>query len=394
MAQQGAAAACVALRTARAGRESGAFMAKREDSFLKAAKRYEKWLSGYCRLDRKGLALKEEKMGESAFAFLRGTFFRWPHHLLAIEPGILRAPRVLCVGDIHLENYGTWRDGEGRLVWGINDFDDAAELPFTSDLVRLAASVLLEGSQPRGRQKPPGLSGKAAVAALAAGYKQGLSGPPEPFVLEDRHPVLRNLAIATGEDAGREWEKIRRGDAVRASSLDASLHDLLLTCLPPGTARVHIHRRRAGLGSLGRPRYVAIGTWHGGLVAREAKAAAPSALRMPKTGITDPLADYRRIEALGFRARDPQLRLADRWGVRRLSPEARKIEIAEIEAVTDRQALLEAMGRELANMHRGTAGRAAQLRKALAGLPKNWLHRAAAAVVDRVREDYDAFRGS
>jgi hypothetical protein len=59
-------------------------MAKREDSFRKAAMRYEKWLSGYCRLDRKGLALKEEKMGESAFAFLRGTFFRWPHYLQSV----------------------------------------------------------------------------------------------------------------------------------------------------------------------------------------------------------------------------------------------------------------------------------------------------------------------
>ena len=157
---------------------------------------------------------------------------------------------------------------------------------------------------------------------------------------------------------------------------------------------MRLYRRLAGLGSLGRPRYVAVGTWHGGLVAREAKAAAPSAVRMPKTGIADPLADYRRIEALGFRARDPQLRLADRWIVRRLSPEARKIEIDEIEDVTHRHVLLEAMGRELANMHRGAAGRAAQLRKSLAKLPKNWLHRAAVAAAERVIEDYEAFRGS
>jgi hypothetical protein len=26
-------------------------------------------------------------------------------------------PRVLGVGDIHLENFGTWRDAEGRMVW-------------------------------------------------------------------------------------------------------------------------------------------------------------------------------------------------------------------------------------------------------------------------------------
>lgn len=369
-------------------------MGKRDDSFRKAARRHEKWLSSYCRLDRKGLARKEEKMRESAFAFLRGTFFRWPHYLQAAEPRILQAPRVLCVGDIHLENYGTWRDDEGRLVWGINDFDEAGELPFTSDLVRLAASALLEDSKQRGKQKRPGLSGKAAVAAIAAGYKQGLGGQPEPFVLEDHYPTLRNLAIVKGKDAVREWQKIRQDGEVKARSLDPSLHDLLLTCLPSGTAKVHIYWRRAGLGSLGLPRYVAVGTWYGGLVAREAKAAAPSALCMPRTGIANPLVEYRRIEALGFRARDPHLRLSDRWVVRRLSPEARKIEIAEIEDVTDQQDLLGAMGRELANIHRGTAGTAAQLARSLAKLPKNWLHRAAAAAAERVIEDYEAFRGS
>jgi hypothetical protein len=321
-------------------------------------------------------------MGKSAFAFLRATFFRWPHYLEAVEPRLLKVPAVLCVGDIHLENYGTWRDAEGRLVWGINDFDEAAGLPFTSDLIRLAASALLEGSN------------RAAVAAIESGYRRGLSGRPEPFVLEDLHPELRDLAIVNGAAAKDEWEKIRGDGEVTARTLGAPLHDLLLTCLPSGTTAVRLYRRLAGLGSLGRPRYVAVGTWYGGLVAREAKAAAPSAVRMPKTGIANPLADYRRIEALGFRARDPQLRLADHWIVRRLSPEARKIEIDKIEDVTNRHVLLEAMGQELANIHRGAAGTAAPLKKTLAQLPNNWLHRAAVAAAERVMEDYEAFRGS
>ena len=45
------------------------------------------------------------------------------------------------VGDLHVENFGTWRDVEGRLVWGVNDFDEAYALPYTNDLVRLVASV-------------------------------------------------------------------------------------------------------------------------------------------------------------------------------------------------------------------------------------------------------------
>jgi hypothetical protein len=237
-------------------------------------------------------------------------------------------------------------------------------------------------------------SRRAAVAALAAGYAQGLHGRPRPFVLEDQYPQLRDLAIATGEDAKDEWKNIRQDGEVKASSLDGALHELLLTCLPPGSEGVKTYRRWAGLGGLGRPRYIAVGTWYGGLVAREAKAAVPSALCMPKKRIADPLADYRRIEALGFRARDPHLHLAGHWVVRRLSPEARKIEIGEIKHVARRHDLLEAMGRELANMHRGTARTAAQLENSLAKLPKNWLHRAATAAAARIIEDYKAFCGS
>ena len=48
---------------------------------------------------------------------------------------------LLCVGDLHVENFGVWRDAEGRLVWGVNDFDEACEAAFAGDLVRLLASA-------------------------------------------------------------------------------------------------------------------------------------------------------------------------------------------------------------------------------------------------------------
>jgi hypothetical protein len=30
-----------------------------------------------------------------------------------------KAPAVLSVGDLHIASFGTWRDGFGRLIWGI-----------------------------------------------------------------------------------------------------------------------------------------------------------------------------------------------------------------------------------------------------------------------------------
>ncbi len=47
------------------------------------------------------------------------------------------------MGDLHIENFGTWRDLEGRLIWGINDVDEAYPVRYPNDLVRLAASAFL-----------------------------------------------------------------------------------------------------------------------------------------------------------------------------------------------------------------------------------------------------------
>ena len=77
-------------------------------------------------------------MAQDALSFLCATFYRWAQLFPALCAKLARAPKVLGIGDLHVENYGTWRDAEGRLVWGINDFDEACPLPYTNDLVRLA----------------------------------------------------------------------------------------------------------------------------------------------------------------------------------------------------------------------------------------------------------------
>jgi uncharacterized protein (DUF2252 family) len=60
---------------------------------------------------------------EGIFTFFRGTFYRWAglwetKRKELRQKGVLipGAPEILCVGDLHVENFGTWRDTEGRLV--------------------------------------------------------------------------------------------------------------------------------------------------------------------------------------------------------------------------------------------------------------------------------------
>src|SRR5262245_32368109 len=114
-------------------------------TICQSVRRYEDWLRRQLagELVETDLEQKHAKMCASPFAFLRATYWRWAETVLDVCPDLAGAPEVLAVGDIHLENFGTWRDADGRLVWGVNDFDEAAHMPYALDLVRLATSALI-----------------------------------------------------------------------------------------------------------------------------------------------------------------------------------------------------------------------------------------------------------
>ena len=110
-------------------------------NIVKATKQYEDWLGLHIRIVEPDLQFKHEQMAAALFPFFRATFYRWlqvwPEECAELD----RVPHILSVGDLHVENFGTWRDSDGRLIWGINDFDEASWLPYTNDLVRLLASA-------------------------------------------------------------------------------------------------------------------------------------------------------------------------------------------------------------------------------------------------------------
>jgi uncharacterized protein (DUF2252 family) len=54
-----------------------------------------------------------------------------------------RTSRVWIQGDLHAENFGTYMDGSGVLIFDVNDFDEAFVGHFTWDLQRFAASIAL-----------------------------------------------------------------------------------------------------------------------------------------------------------------------------------------------------------------------------------------------------------
>src|SRR5258708_11264731 len=105
-----------------------------EIGIVEATARYEAWLAERIPLVKADLELKHRAMSAGIFPFFRATFYRWAARWRALAGDVAVAPTVLAVGDLHVENFGTWRDAEGRLVWGVNDFDEAWTLPYTHDL--------------------------------------------------------------------------------------------------------------------------------------------------------------------------------------------------------------------------------------------------------------------
>ncbi|HJW42373.1 MAG TPA: DUF2252 family protein, partial [Rhizomicrobium sp.] len=86
-------------------------------NIVEATRRYEAWLGDAVPLQKQGIKLKHATMKESAFGFLRATYYRWAQQFPLVCPAEAKAPSMPIVGDLHLENFGTWRDGEARLAW-------------------------------------------------------------------------------------------------------------------------------------------------------------------------------------------------------------------------------------------------------------------------------------
>ena len=352
-------------------------------SITASVKRYEVWLGEQLgrQLVQADLDRKHRKMEESDFLFLRATCFRWTETVHEVCPELMDTPRVVSVGDAHIGNFGLWRDAEGRLVWGVNDFDEAAETPYALDLVRLATSGLLA----RGRDRS--VSGDEICAAVLGGYVEGLRAPG-PFVLERRHLWLRDLVAASDERRERFWSELEQ---LPRASPPRSYRDALAAAMPEPELAVTTARRVAGIGSLGRPRWVALAEWRGAPAAREAKPLLPSAWSLTHGG--DRKLRFAEIASGRFRVPDPWLELRKGIIVRRLAPNSRKLDVPALADHGLARRLLTAMGAELANLHSARRSRSRAIAADLESRKPAWLHDAVLRVAEATRQDRLAWRG-
>ena len=195
----------------------------------------------------KDIAPKHEKMrGEPLRLSARAPIWRWAETILEVCPDLADAPAVLAVGDIHLENFGTWRDADGRLVWGVNDFDEAARCPmrWTSSGWRRApcwqarrgvaprpqmCAAILDGLRrgPRSAQADRARP-RLGLAARAGGRPPTSSAPSSGSKIEEaKHtpapaPYRKALADAMPQAASRHVDRApdRRHRQPRTAALD------------------------------------------------------------------------------------------------------------------------------------------------------------------------------
>ncbi|WP_031171945.1 DUF2252 domain-containing protein [Streptosporangium roseum] len=92
---------------------------------------------------------KFRKMAASPFAFYRGSaslFYADMTGAFADDAFLDgQTGRVWIHGDLHAENFGTYMNASGVLVFNVNDFDEAYVGPYVWDLKRFAASIALIG---------------------------------------------------------------------------------------------------------------------------------------------------------------------------------------------------------------------------------------------------------
>ena len=231
-------------------------------------------------LDSERLAIKYNEMRKSSFAFLRATCHL--HYSRLPDLGsLMDAPKAWCCGDLHLENIGCYKAGNGLVYFDINDFDESLLAPCTFDILRACAGL---PAAAREAMLPDAASARlmpafiAAYAAALAGGKAdwierdsaggpvgaligGLKGRSRKDFLVSRAPVSssgkRRIATARGKHA----LPASKADKTEAKQL---VRDWVASS-PVARAKgedffdvVDSARRVAGLGSLGLARHVVL----------------------------------------------------------------------------------------------------------------------------------------
>ncbi|MBB6591321.1 DUF2252 domain-containing protein [Ralstonia solanacearum] len=227
--------------------------------------------------DPERLTRKLAAMAADPFSFFRGT-----NHLYAASvadfadsPLLREAPCTLVCGDLHLENYGSFKGDNGLVYFDMNDFDEALCAPFTVDLVRVLSSLQVAArSWKLADEDAHNLCRRfldTYAATLVDGKPRWVERATAVGIVRDllrglrnrkRAPYLRDRTVRDGNQIklrvdGRRTLAASKDEARRARRI-------LEAYAQQGNGHgqrfvaVDVARRIAGTGSLGLERYVVL----------------------------------------------------------------------------------------------------------------------------------------
>jgi uncharacterized protein (DUF2252 family) len=214
---------------------------------------------------------KYSKLADDAFSFFRGTCHLF-YHDLPSNLTARTAPNVWICGDLHLENFGTYKGDDREIYFGINDFDESALAPCTWDLARLSTSIFLAADN----LKLDKVVAIGLVQSYLTSYSTALSTGEPTVAIEE------NTGGAIGEliDSLRQRERVdflnKRTEVVKdrrqlkfdedktlkidkqqRKEIGAVIHEWAKTQPKPEFFEVlDVGFRLAGIGSLGLDRYL------------------------------------------------------------------------------------------------------------------------------------------
>jgi uncharacterized protein (DUF2252 family) len=86
--------------------------------------------------------LKYSFMAENAYRFYRGTCHLFYEDLHNHNP-LPYSPHAWTSGDLHIENFGSYKSANGLVYFDLNDFDEALLAPAMWELVRMVTSIFV-----------------------------------------------------------------------------------------------------------------------------------------------------------------------------------------------------------------------------------------------------------
>jgi uncharacterized protein (DUF2252 family) len=215
---------------------------------------------------------KYDKMKKDSFSFFRGSCHLF-HEDWPVGAHIDRAPQLFICGDLHLENFGTYKgsdsSGDRQVYFGINDFDEGMYAPLTRDITRLAVSVLLVGKM-LGLEK---IDRSALATNLLDNYRQTLL-TGQRHNLKEAKGVVGDLLVKSADRSRLDLLKKYLGDVDsdelqekddKILAIKNSRKEQVLAVYRDWVKQqsksefyecLDIKQRLAGLGSLGVDRYL------------------------------------------------------------------------------------------------------------------------------------------